>query len=77
MQKQAAPLFCYIDSKIPLLPQSKISNLWLYNPVCVGPGQLRNPKDRFCLDAAQKWVILAGFLSGIDQGRIPDRAEMN
>ena len=35
--------FRYIDSTIPLLPYPKFqaSNhlLWLYSPVCVGPGQ--------------------------------------
>ena len=35
--------FRYLDSAIPLLPKSEISNssnlLWLYSPVCVGPGQ--------------------------------------
>ena len=34
--------FCYIDSAIPFLPKSEISAsshiLWLYSPVCVGPG---------------------------------------
>ena len=35
--------FCYTDSTIPLLPKSEISSsshlLWLYSPVCVGPGR--------------------------------------
>ena len=33
--------FRYTDSTIPLLPKSEISShiLWLYSPVCVGPGQ--------------------------------------
>ena len=40
--------FCYMDSTIPLLPKFEISQasshlLWLYSPVCVGPGQ----KTRF------------------------------
>ena len=31
--------FRYTDSSIPLLPKSEISSLlWLYSPVCVGPG---------------------------------------
>ena len=34
--------FCYIDTVFPLLPKSEISAsidlLWLYSPVCVGPG---------------------------------------
>ena len=34
--------FCYIDSTIPLLPKYEISAsshpVWLYSPVCVGPG---------------------------------------
>ena len=34
--------FCYIDTVFPLLPKSEISVssdlLWLYSPVCVGPG---------------------------------------
>ena len=34
--------FCYIDTVFPLLPKSEISAssdlLWLYRPVCVGPG---------------------------------------
>ena len=44
--------FGYIDSTIPLLSKSKISSLdgyimWLYSPVCVGPGQ-----------TPWKWVLL-------------------
>ena len=37
----SAFVFYYIDSTIPLLPKSDISShlLWLYNSVCVGPGQ--------------------------------------
>ena len=36
--------FRYMDSTIPLLSKSKISSLWsssvfVYRPVCVGPGQ--------------------------------------
>ena len=33
--------FRYTDSTIPLLPKSEISShlLWLYSPVCVGPGR--------------------------------------
>ena len=36
--------FRYIESTIPLLPKSEISSqsshlLWLYRPVCVGPGR--------------------------------------
>ena len=35
--------FRYTDSKIPLLPKSEIQAsshlLWLYSPVCVGPGR--------------------------------------
>ena len=39
--------FCCTDSTIPLLPKFEISSLyshllWLYSPVCVGPGQ--NPR---------------------------------
>ena len=33
--------FCYIDSTIPLLPMSEIFSdrlLWLFSPICVGPG---------------------------------------
>ena len=35
--------FCYIDTVFPLLPKSEIISassdlLWLYSPVCVGPG---------------------------------------
>ena len=41
--------FRYMDSVIPLLSKSKISGpgriLWLWSPVCVGPG--RKPEDRF------------------------------
>ena len=36
--------FCYIDIVFPLLPKSEISAssdlLWLYSPVCVGPGRI-------------------------------------
>ena len=33
--------FCYTDSIIPLLPKFQASShlLWLYSPVCVGPGR--------------------------------------
>ena len=35
--------FCYLDTVFPLLPKSEISAssdfLWLYSPVCVGPGR--------------------------------------
>ena len=36
--------FRYIDTTIPLVPKSEISSiltslLWLYSPVCVGPGR--------------------------------------
>ena len=34
--------FCYKDGTIPLLPKFEISSLyllWLYSPVCVGPGR--------------------------------------
>ena len=31
--------FRYTESTIPLLPKSAISSLWLYSPVCVGPGR--------------------------------------
>ena len=46
--------FLYIDSTIPLLPKSKISSyshlMWLYSPVCVGPGQKH--EDRFSQNEA-------------------------
>ena len=34
--------FRFLESKVPLLPKYEISILWLYSPVCVGPG--RNPR---------------------------------
>ena len=38
--------FRYIDSTIPLLPNQKFQAsshlLWLYSPVCVGPGRNQN-----------------------------------
>ena len=40
----------------PIFPTSS-RLLWLYNPVCVGPGQ--KPEDRFCRDAAQFAIAVA------------------
>ena len=46
--------FRYTDSTIPLLPKFQASRhlLWLYSPVCVGPGRIvsdlvGNLEDRF------------------------------
>ena len=43
--------FRYLDSAIPLLPNPKFQAsshiLWLYSPVCVGPG--RSPKTSFLI----------------------------
>ena len=51
--------FRYTDSKIPLLPKSEISSLhllWLYRPVCVGPG--RKPRRPVFL---QRGSIIGDF----------------
>ena len=52
--------FCYIDSVFPLLPKSEISAssdlLWLYSPVCVGPGWIP-PNTGFGRKFVTSWHV--------------------
>ena len=63
MSRAAGQLFCfhYIDSTTPLLANPKFQTssrlLWLYSPVCVGPG--RKTEYRFSHDSTQ--IILHKF----------------
>ena len=65
--------FCYTDSTIPLLPpkfQASSHLLWLYSPVCVGPG--RKPRRRVFSEQGSyephheiTWLL--GFQPGLTQ----------
>ena len=52
--------FCYIDTIFPLLPKSEISAssdlLWLYSPVCVGPGWIP-PNTGFGRKFVSSWHV--------------------
>ena len=54
--------FCYIDTVFPLLPKSEISAssdlLWLYSPVCVGPGWIP-PNTGFGRKFVSSWHVFS------------------